>query len=53
METPKAPSDLDATSIESLPEAPVAEVDADAVKGGTRRRVTGGDDDLEDLEVER
>ena len=27
--------------------------EADAVKGGAIRRVRGGDDDLDDLEVER
>lgn len=53
MESPKAPTDLDATTIESLPDKPVAEIDADAIKGGGRRRIAGGDDDLDDLEVER
>jgi hypothetical protein len=53
MESPKAPTDLDATIVESLPDKPVTEADADAIKGGVRRRIAGGDDDLEDLEVER
>jgi len=37
--------------ITDLPEQQVSEQKADAVQGGAARR--GGDDDLEDLEVER
>lgn len=50
METPKSPSDLEPTAVESLPEQPVTEADADAVKGGAIRRRR---DTLDDLEVER
>ena len=51
METPKDPSEFEAKAIESLPEKPVKDQDAGAIKGGALRR--GGDDDLDDLEVER
>jgi hypothetical protein len=53
METPKTPSNLEPNAVESLPDKPVTDSDADAVKGGAVRRIMGGDDDLEDLEVER
>jgi hypothetical protein len=48
METPKTPSELEPATVESLPEQPVTEGDAEAVKGGAMRR-----DTLDDLEVER
>lgn len=49
METPQESSEFEAKAIESLPEKPVADKDASDIKGG----LMGGDDDLEDLEVER
>jgi hypothetical protein len=49
METPKAPSELEPTAVESLPDQPITEADADAVKGGAMRRRR---DTLDDLEVE-
>lgn len=50
METPKAPSDLEPQAVDSIPEKPVTDADADAVKGGAIRRVRNT---LDDLEVER
>ncbi len=49
----KESTPFEARPIESLPEKPITEKDADAVKGGAIRRILGGDDDLDDLEVER
>ena len=49
METPQQSSEFEAKAIESLPEKPVKDQDASEIKGG----LMGGDDDLEDLEVER
>lgn len=52
METPQQPNEFEAKAkVESLPEKPVADQDAGAIKGGALLR--GGDDDLDDLEVER
>ncbi len=48
--TPSA-RDQKAKPVENLPEKPMNEKDANAVKGGAMLR--GGDDDLDDLEVER
>jgi hypothetical protein len=53
METPRQPSELEARPIENLPEKPPTDKDADSIKGGAIRRIVGGDDDLDDLEVER
>ena len=50
MESPQKPSPFDAKPIESLPEKPVTDKDATDIKGGALLR--GGDDDLEDLEIE-
>jgi hypothetical protein len=50
METPKAPTDQEPQTVESIPEKPVTDADADAVKGGAIRR---GRNTLDDLEVER
>ncbi len=51
MEAPKAPSQQDANDvINTTPAAePITDTDAAKISGG----VMGGDDDLEDLEVER
>jgi hypothetical protein len=53
MDTPRQPSEFEAAPIENLPEKPTTDQDADSIKGGAIRRIYGGDDDLEDLEVER
>ncbi|MEO7456715.1 MAG: hypothetical protein ABIY52_10670 [Gemmatimonadaceae bacterium] len=53
MEDANKQASFDASPIESLPEKPVTDRDADSIKGGAIRRVFGGDDDLDDLEVER
>ncbi len=50
MDAPKTPAKLDPKAIESLPDKPVTNADADAVKGGAIRRRR---DTLDDLEVER
>ena len=51
METPQEPSNLEPAAVESIPEKPVTDADADAVKGGAIPR--RGRDTLDDLEVER
>ena len=53
MDSPKQPTEFEARPIENLPEKPASDRDADAIKGGAIRRIYGGEDDLEDLEVER
>ena len=53
MEDANKQANIDASQIESLPEKPMSDRDADNIKGGAIRRVRGGDDDLDDLEVER
>ena len=49
METPKTPSKLTADAAKSVPDQPITDEEAEGVAGG----LMGGDDDLEDLEVER
>ncbi len=51
MEPHNTPSDQKAKPVESLPEKPISDDEANKVTGGTLR--LGGDDDLDDLEVER
>ena len=53
METPKAPSNLEPTSVESLPEEPVAEDDAEDVKGGGIRRAQLAEIDAQSMIRER
>jgi hypothetical protein len=46
METPKNPSTLDAKAVESLPEKPLTNKDADSIKGGAMGPGTQTEDDI-------
>ncbi len=51
MEPHNTPSEQKARPVESVSEKPLNDEEANAVTGGAMLR--GGDDDLDDLEVER
>lgn len=51
MDKPRKPEAKAAPPVESLPQQSTPPKNAGEVKGGAMRR--GGDDDLDDLEVER